>query len=186
MTLKILGAVAGALLLTACADPGPTTAERSELTVRKAVVESVDVEGRQVLLQGEDGRMSTFTAGPEVRNLAEVEAGDVVEIAYYEAVALKMADPDDPGGGVAISSADRAAEGAKPGASAEVVSNMVVEVLDYNPETAIATFLGPDNVVHRTEVHPKMREFAEARKPGDRVEVSMEQAIAVEVREVAG
>ena len=185
MTFKFLAAIAGALLLTACAEPGPTTAERSELTVLTAEVESVDLEGRQVLLQGEDGRMVTFTAGPEVRNLAEIEPGDTVEIGYFEAVALKMADPDDPGGGVAITTADRAAEGERPGASAEVISNMVVEVLDYNPDTAIATFIGPDNVVHRTEVHPKMREFAAARKPGDKVEVSMEQAIAVQVREVS-
>ena len=186
MKSRLVAALAGAVLLTACAEPGPTSAERSELTVLRAVVESVDVEGRQVLLKGESGRLSTFTAGPDVRNLDQVEPGDTVEIAYYEAVALQMADPDDPGGGVAITSADRAAEGAKPGASADVVANMVVEVLDYNTETHIATFIGPDNVVHRTEVHPKMREFAAARQPGDRVEVSMERAIAVEVREVEG
>ncbi|MEM7239901.1 MAG: hypothetical protein AAF501_19020, partial [Pseudomonadota bacterium] len=71
--------------------------------------------------------------------------------------------------------------GEKPGLVAGSESNLVVEFLSYDPDTTIATFIGPDELVHSIRVHPKMRAFAGARKPGDRIEVAVEQALAISV-----
>ncbi|MEM7669056.1 MAG: hypothetical protein AAF317_07870, partial [Pseudomonadota bacterium] len=132
--------------LVVCALAGPALAgsstdqaERANVVLRSAVVETVDLETRQVLLEAPDGRNFTITAGPEVRNLEQLKSNDRVEIAYYEAVALGMAAEGDPGGGVSITESERAEVGEKPGLVAGSESNLVVEFLSYDPDTTIAT-----------------------------------------------
>ncbi|MEM7176885.1 MAG: hypothetical protein AAGD47_16095 [Pseudomonadota bacterium] len=177
-----------AALLAGCAesDPGPVEAERADAITRVATVQTVDPKTREILLTEGDGRAFVIIAGPEVRNFDQLESGDKVSTTYFEAVAVQMAASDDPGGGVTVNAAERAEEGAKPGLVAGQVSDFVVEFLDYNPESHIATFIGPNNVVQRTVVRPEMREFAAARKPGERVQVTVEQALAISVSEIAG
>ncbi len=46
-------------------------------------------------LKGQDGKLVTFVAGPEVKNLAQVAKGDVVTMAYIEAVAAKLQKTDN-------------------------------------------------------------------------------------------
>lgn len=157
-------------------------AERANVVLREAIVETVDLETRQVLLEAPDGRTFTIVAGPEVRNLEQLKPNDKVELAYYEAVALKMAAEGDPGGGVSITAAERAEVGEKPGLLAESATNMVIEFLSYDPDSTIATFIGPDEIVHSIKVHPKMQAFAKARKTGDLIEVAVEQALAISVK----
>jgi hypothetical protein len=65
--MKRLAAVAlAAASLSACAEQSdaPLTAERESVVTARAVVQSVDQESRQVLLEGENGRMLSLTAGP--------------------------------------------------------------------------------------------------------------------------
>ncbi|MBY8977169.1 hypothetical protein KHP62_15230 [Rhodobacteraceae bacterium NNCM2] len=177
-----------ATLLAGCAEekPKPESAQRAEAVKRVATVQTVDPDTREVLLQGPSGRAFVIVAGPEVRNFDQLEPGDRVEATYYEAVAVSMADTDDPNDAVTVDAAERAKKGAKPGLIATQVSDFTVEFLEFNPETNIATFVTPDNVVHRTVVRPEMREFALAREPGERVHVTIEQAVAILVVEING
>ena len=173
-------ALAGCALDTA---PAPQSAEREKLVTARALVETVDVEGRQVLLRGESGRMFTIDAGPEVRNLAQLESGDVVKLEYFEAVAVKMADPSKPGDPTSVAVVERAPEGAKPGAAAGKVVNLVVDFISYDPVTSIATFSLPDGTVETVVVKPEMREFAAARKSGDRIDLTITRAVALSIEE---
>lgn len=184
MFKTIASAVVVAVLLTACTTPGPDTAERAEVLYREAVVETVDLNSREVLLTAENGNRASFVAGPEVRNLEQVEPGDKVRIGYYEGVAARMADPADPGGAIQIAAAERAELGERPAVATGTITNFVVELVSYNASNAIATFVTPDGVVHTALVHPRMRAFAEARKPGDRIELTIEQAVAISVEEI--
>jgi hypothetical protein len=152
----------------------------------QASVESVDLETRQILLTDSDGVSFVVVAGPEVRNLAQLEAGDVVRISLYEAVVASMADRSDPGNAVTAVAAGRAPEGAKPGVTAGAITTLVVDFISYDPNTAIATFVGPDGIVYTASVRPEMQAFAEARKSGDLIELTIEQAVAVSVVEVGG
>lgn len=183
MLKAISSAVLGAMLLAACAttDSGPTVAAREGVLLREAVVESVDLETRELVLTGQEGKRFAMTAGPEVRNLAQVRPGDRVRLGYYEAVAARVADPNDPGGAIAITGGERAELGERPGVAVASVENLVVEFVSFDPVSSIATLVLPDGKVATTRVHPKMREFAEARRPGDRIEITIEQAIAISV-----
>ena len=178
-------ALLAAATLTACAETstGPDTAERETTITRKAVVETVDLESRQVLLRGENGRMLSVTAGPDVRNLPQLESGDIVRLDYYEAVSVKMAAPSDDSTPTGTVAAIRTPEGSKPGAGVGRAISMVVEFISYDPETTIATFTTPDGTVQNVKVKPQMRDFASTRKSGDRIDLTMTQALAVSIEE---
>jgi hypothetical protein len=161
----------------------PAAAQRESLVTRTAVVQSVDQESRQVLLEAENGRMLSITAAPEVRNLAQLEPGDVVRLDYYEAVSVEMADPSDQSAPEAVMVTERAPEGAKPGAAGAASVRMVVEFVSYDPVSNIATFVAPDGVVETVTVQPEMREFAAGLESGDRVDLTMTEAVAVSIQE---
>ena len=91
LTASILAAAlpaAGAL--AAAADQ---SAQRESVIETSATVESVDQQTREVLLRAPDGRTLAVMAGPEVRNLPELKAGDTVRVTYYESVAARLDDP---------------------------------------------------------------------------------------------
>jgi hypothetical protein len=161
--------------------PAPVSAARGVETV--AIVESIDQASRQVLLRREDGTLYTLRAGREVRNLAQVKAGDRVVLRYVEAVAVGMAPPGASGPARReAAAAVRAARGELPGAAqAEVVSRRV-KILNNDPGSGTVTFQEgtkpPQTVVLR---RPEMLEFARRLKPGDEVNISYAEALLVAV-----
>jgi hypothetical protein len=192
---RIVLLMIAAPLLGACADnlappveqqPAPTSAVRETLVTRTAMVQDVDYETRQVLLRGDQGGLLELVAGPEVRNLGQLAPGDTVRLEYYEGVALQMAAPGMPGDAVGAAAVDRAPLGSTPGAGVAAIVDMIVDFIAYDPATAVATFRTPDGSIRQVVVHPEMRAFAESRAPGDRVEVTMAQAVATTVEKVGG
>lgn len=156
--------------------------QRAAVSVGGGTVTAVRSATRTVEIRGDNGKEIEFKAGPEVQNFAQIRSGDRVEIAYFESVAASMANPNDPGGAIRLNDAERNPAGGKPGLTAVQITNAVIEVIDYNPATAIVTYRVPSGDMRMLEVHPKMRDFAAARKPGDKVEVTIEQVFLVEVR----
>src|SRR5512143_3537229 len=67
--------------------PGGTIASAD---VAIATVVAIDQQTRKVTLRGEGGKEWTFTAGPEVRNLAQVQRGDRVLVQYFQGLALGL------------------------------------------------------------------------------------------------
>jgi hypothetical protein len=184
-TTLLSGLVAG-LLLAGCAELSqPRTATESTLLTATATVESVDQTTRQVRLRDDaDGSTFTVTAGPEVRNLPQLAAGDQVQLDYYQSTTLAMAAPTDP----ALASdvvVGRAPEGALPGGLAATTTTMVVDLITYDSSSGLATFRTPDGLTRRTVVRPDMRRFAEGLSPGARVQVTMTDAVAVTITEAA-
>lgn len=56
-----------------------------------ATVEAVDLATREVALRGPDGKLVRFVAGPEVRNLEQVEIGDKVDVVYAIGMVVALA-----------------------------------------------------------------------------------------------
>jgi hypothetical protein len=174
------------LALAACAgaDAGPVTAERQASAQSRAVVQSVDQVTRQVILRLEDGAVETFTAGPEVRNLAQLEAGDTVVVTVEEVMSVRLARPGDVVATTTALVADRAPEGERPGAAAISGLASVVTFVSYDPATATATFTTPSGETMSRVIAPEMREFAAARSAGEQIYVEMFDLVAVGVEEV--
>ena len=182
--LMSLAACAIVATLAACAEP-PEPASRSQMLETTAVVKSIDLETRHVLIKTEDGRMLTIVAGPDVVNLDQVEPGDRIKASYYESVAVEMA-ADNATGTDAVVAVGRAPEGAKPGAFIGASVRKIVTIVSFDPNTNIVTFTTPDGFPHSLVVKPEMREFARALKPGDRVDVAYTESLAIGVVEISG
>ena len=188
MTIKrtMFGVLAAALIAGCSTVGSPQRPIESETIITAtAVVESVDMSSREVLLRTPDGELLDITAGPEVRNLAQLEAGDEVEFSFYESIVVAMADPGEVADPVGAMLVEAAPEGEKPGALAISATDFVVEFISYNPGTAQATFVTPDGETNRVQVQPELRAFAETRRTGDRVRVSLTEAVAVTINETA-
>ena len=191
MSRPVLTAVlAGTLLLAGCTGrhdepPAQSTAQRESVIETMATVDKVDPATREVTLRTADGETVTVVAGPEVRNLPELAAGDVVRLSYLESVALRMAEPGEGGPATATVIAGRNAAGEQPGGIVGAAVNMVVTFQSYDAATATATFVTPDGRTESVIVHPAMRAFAAARRPGDRVAVELTNAVAVSIVETS-
>ena len=76
--------------------PAPTSGTIEENTVEvTAKVKDVDQSTRMVTLLTSTGEVVTFHAGPEIKNLAQLEAGDVVRAQYYESVVYEVKKPGE-------------------------------------------------------------------------------------------
>lgn len=183
--------LAGALAATlaACGSiPGATSrgsATTEELLTATATIDSVDREERIVRLHGDEtGQAYTVYANDGIQNLDQLEAGDVVVMEYYEATTLSMADPDTPVATAALATAE-APQGELPGGIAVETETIVVEFLSYDSDNGIATYLAPDGLQRRSSVPPNLQAFASELTRGDLVEVSLTQAVAISIEEVA-
>lgn len=176
-----------ALFLAACTGTNNRQGGTQEtLITSTATVEAVDQATREVRLRDDkDGSVFVVTAGPEVRNLAQVSAGDRVTVDFYQSVTASMADPADSGEPATAIVAGRAPEGAMPGALAVQSDSMVVTVVSYDANSGLATYRTPDGLVRRSVVPPNLRAFAADRGPGARVLVTMTKAVAVSVTPAA-
>lgn len=170
--------VATLTLLAACAmEPGPQAEVARSATLR-ATVASIDRTTREVTLRAEDGATYAFTAGPEVRRLDEVRPGDGVVVEYAEAIAARMAEPDETGR-IGVGAVGRAPGTEAPGAFAAASRDVVVEVVSYDPETGVGVVRNPEGLLITVLVDPAMRAFAAARRPGDRVAVTISEALVI-------
>ena len=65
----------------------------TETATIRATVKAVDMASRTVTLVGPQGEIKTLKVGPEVQNLAQLKAGDIVVARYRESVAYIIAPP---------------------------------------------------------------------------------------------
>jgi hypothetical protein len=180
--------VAALAALAACAEPAPpapTEASRESAIRVAGVVQEVDQTTRQVLIRGESGRLLSVTAGPEVRNLAQLAPGDRVAAYFVESMAARMATAGDLEQTVTTQVAERAPVGARPGAAAATVVTSVVTFGSYDPATNVVTFTGPTGVPHSLVVPPELRDFVAARQAGEKIAVEYTEAVAIGIEETA-
>jgi hypothetical protein len=119
---------------------------REETLDVSAVVESVDQAARTVVLVGDGGQRAAFVAGPEIKNLADVKAGDRVRLTY-KTVKIDAVDPS-------------------------------FNTVTFTRADGITRVVGVDD--------PEAQRFVRTLKPGDSVEISYSEAVAVGVERVAG
>jgi hypothetical protein len=160
--------------------PAPAAVER-DVEV-SAIVQSVDMPSRRVVLRDASNRLMTVIAGPDVRNLAQVRVGDRVVMHYREALAVSMAVPGSPPTtGVAAGMA-RARPGETPAGAEGVAVQGRVRIEAVDPVLHTVTFVGPAGVPRTVKARdPRMQEFVRGLKRGDEVDMIYSEAIAVRV-----
>ena len=148
-----------------------------------ATVEAIDVAERRVTLLTADGRRRTFVLGTDVRNLEQVEAGDQVVVRYKEALAAELKEPGTPSEtGQVTATAVQAPLGAKPDTEVSRQVTTTIRIENVDPDGPTVSFAGPNGILRMIRVQdPDMQTFARTLKPGDEVDITYTEAIAVSV-----
>lgn len=171
-------AAALVLPLTIRAQPRPAAVARTAEAV--SVIEAVDQKERSVVLRTPDGELQTLHLGKEVRNLPQVKPGDKVVTRVTQSVAVQMARPGfTPEAGEAVGVAP---PGTMPGVAYLRGARGVMVFKTYdraNSRVTVADEQGHEQGF--TLRSPKMKAFARGLKPGDKVDVSILEAVTIDV-----
>lgn len=159
--------------------------QRETLEEISATVVSVDPKTRIIELRGEEGRTGAFTAGPEVKNFAQIRTGDKVVVSYYQGIAAQVLPPGSAASKEVnqLDLATTAQPGAKPAAGVGSAIRGTVVVQKIDTKANMLTVLKPDGTSRTLPIESEEgRAFIKKLKKGDKVDVVYAEALAVEVR----
>ncbi len=161
---------------------GPGVAGGAQTVEITATVTAIDAATRAVTLKGPQGREVTVTAGPEVKNFAQMKTGDQVKVKYVESLALELKKGSTaPVSRVEDGTTGVAKPGERPGAVAGRRLTIVAEITELDAATQMATLRGPKQTVALKVNDPA--QFKMLAK-GDRVVATYTEAMAIEVQPV--
>jgi len=175
-----LGVVLALSFLTGgCAtDQKKPTVERSSLVTVTASVEALNLEKRIITLKGPQGNVVTFKVDEAVKNLPQVKVGDQVVVKYYQSVAVRIAQAEDPQA-TETSAVTSAKPGEMPAAVAARQVSVTASVEAIDKETPSITLRGPEgNVATVIVMDPKNLEKV---KVGDKLAITYTEALAISV-----
>jgi hypothetical protein len=183
--VKTAGLVGALCLATVSLAESPATAPKGEAVIASmdvtATVMKVDQTTREVTLKGADGQEYSFVASEDVRNLAQVKVGDVVNATYAEALVYEVKK-----GGQAVDAATtmaggRAEPGEKPSGAIARQTSVTVSIVAIDPAVPSVTFKGPKGNTRTIKVlHPEKLQGVSV---GDTVEITYTEAVAIEVED---
>ncbi len=162
----------------------PESVEISSTEEIAAIVTAVDQSQRLVTVRGPQGNEVTLEAGPDVRNLAQVQVGDTVRVIYEQAfvATLTNAEDVDTFAPVTVGVAVRAEPGERPGAAVGSMVTMLVKIESVGPDGLTVTFSEPDGQLQAIYVRrEESQAFVRSLRPGDIVELTFAQALAITV-----
>lgn len=158
---------------------------REELQEVSATVVDVDQDTRLLTLKGDDGSEVVYQAGPDVKNFAQIRAGDKVVVSYYRGIAAELQPKGTPLSKKVdqLDVATAAEPGTKPGGGMGTAVHATVVIEKVDPQGYTVTFRRPDGSLRTLPVKsPEGQNFIAKLKKGDQVEVLYVEAMAVEVR----
>ena len=163
----------------------PGTALAAQTVKLDATITAIDPKTRAVTLKGPQGNEVVIIAGPEVKNFAQIRAGDKVVVSYYRGIAAQVLPP----GAAASKEVNQldlgasAQPGAKPaaGVGSAIRGTVVVQKIDVAANQL--TILKPDGSSRTIPIESdEGKAFIKKLKKGDKVDVVYAEALAVEVR----
>ena len=194
--MKKIALLAAALVATAAvaqdkkapAAPAAAPAAKEAAVVGEAAkitatVEAIDQKTREVTLKGPKGGMVSFVAGPDVKNLAQVQKGDEVVVEYAQALAVSLKKSTKTAVSRTIVEGGKAAQpGQKPGVVAARQVNVTAKIDAIDTKTNVVTLSGVERTVDLKVKDPAvLKNF----KVGDFVDAVYAEAIAINVQKPA-
>jgi hypothetical protein len=186
--LTELAAIAFAAVLAQAFAQQPAPAQppsflAEQVAEATATVTALDPANRLISLKTDDGRELTVEAGEEVRNFSQIEVGDEVTVQYYQALAAEVTKAeasDDDRAEVLLGA--RAPEGDKPAGAIGTVHTAIVTIDSVDTGANTVSFTDPDGKKRETKVQRDQgREFISQLKPGDRVQLTYGESLAIAV-----
>ena len=165
---------------TALADEHKPAAGGFSQTVEiQASVTAIDLKTRMVTLKSPDGNETTIYVDKRARNLPQVKVGDVVKVAYHEAVAWKVNKSNKAVPTEAQTAEVRAQPGEKPGGAVgqRITFTATIEAIDLANGTV--TLKGPQG--NSRTIKARNPANLKKVKVGDLVDITYTEAVAIKV-----
>jgi Cu/Ag efflux protein CusF len=158
----------------------PGMVGKAETTTVTATIKNVDAKTRKVTLSVPGHPDFTTVAGDQVKNFAQLKAGDKVEVAYTEALVVELLK----GGGKPVARTETggmagAKAGERPGGVVGRQVTVVGNVTAMDPATRHITVKGPQRTV---EVMVRDPEQFKLIKVGDQLEATYVEAVMLDVK----
>ena len=171
---------AAAFAVAVQAEEKPSGAEGVLLSV-EGTVTAIDLDTREVTVKNAEGEESVIQAGPDARNLDQVEVGDTVSIEYFEGLIFNV-EPAGSGKPMRVEKTQtrRAAEGAKPSGFINKYIELVARVVAIDTKARTVTLQGPNQTV---TLSVKEDVDLGTVKKGDMVKADFIESFAAEVTE---
>lgn len=149
-----------------------------------AKVTEIDHATREVTLRNVDGEEFSFIASDEVKNLAQVQQGDVVTVAYAEALAYDVKKGGQASDAGAVMAGGSAEPGRKPAGVVARQTMVTVLITAIDPKVPSVTFKGPDGNTRTIKV--RHAEKLQGVSVGDTVDLTYTEALGIKVEEAPG
>lgn len=163
-------------------DPKPAMFA-SQTSTMQAVVEAIDHEARLVTLRREDGSSVTFTPSPDVKNLDQVNVGDILHVEYSQSVSIQVATIEgmETGAGE-VAGITRSAEGEMPAMAAMDTTVVIAKVVAIDMEAMTYKLEFPDGTVN--EYVALVKENLDMADVGDMVAIETTESVIAVVESV--
>jgi Cu/Ag efflux protein CusF len=153
--------------------PSPDTAS-AEVVTATATIQKIDKTSRMITLKGDQGHMVDVKVGPSV-TIDKLKVGDKVNAAYYEEVAVALHKPGEQAAKMTQTVTERG------GVTAQQTT-ITAKVLAVDTAANTVVLRAPGAAAHMLKVEdPDLQAELGKIKPGDNVDVTYTQAIAVSV-----
>ena len=165
---------------TALADQTKPAAGGFSKTVEiQATVTAIDLKTRMVTLKGLEGNETTIYVDKRARNLPQVKVGDVVKVAYHEAVAWKVNESKKAVPTEAQAAEARAEPGQKPAGAVgqRITFTATIEAIDLANGTV--TLKGPQG--NSRTIKARNPANLKKVKVGELVDITYTEAVAIKV-----
>lgn len=182
-TVFTLSVCISSLILMGCASLRPahrTAIEREALVT----VTAIDVPNRLVTVRDASGEASTFYVDESNKAFPQADVGDQVRIRYIESMALRVTGKK-PGDVAMEEKTARPAPGRASGKASAAVT-AIVRIEAVRPDGSLVVFTGPRGRRAVQVLDAGMRSYVRGLKPGDNVEVTYEEALALSLEKVGG
>lgn len=161
--------------------PGVATAVETESY--SGTISAINAETRMITVNGDGSGSAEINAGPEVKNFAQLKAGDRVTIAFTKALALELRKSST----AEISRSDEAARvqseaGEAPGGTVGTLTMIMAQVTAIDAANQTVTLQGPNQ-----SIDLKVKDAAQLANiaVGDQVEATYIEALAIQVTPAA-
>lgn len=157
--------------------PGRAGRVEEDVFRAQAVVSAVDLTTRKVTLTGPEGRQHSFTAGPEIKNLAQLKVGEKVSATFARRFVVTVRRDDAPTSETYDTVSATARLGDKPGMLVAEEAKIVARVTSIDVAGRTAQLEFPDGTSRTVPVRPDV-DLAQYRA-GDNVVIRTTTALTV-------
>jgi hypothetical protein len=140
---------------------------------------SVNRDTREVVVDDGNGGKVAFVAGPEVKNFAQINAGDEVRVRLTRELEIAVSKGGGLRAGAVTDAVAGAPLGAKPAGEMARQVSIVADIVKVDQKGGIVTVKGPQGNVLDVQVRDRTK-LAEV-KAGDQVMVNYTSAVSVAV-----